>query len=150
MPKARNTASPISDDHYLAFIKTIHLSGLGMDDSNCRIDRSGFANAFSEESKAPVEVSGQHEVQNSGPNSFIVLGRYKVSVKGGKGSELMQISCTYSALFSTDKKAKPALVERFAENEVRLVFWPYFRQFVSDSTFRMSINPLLLPLTSET
>lgn len=150
MPKPKSIVTPDGDEQYVAFLKIVHLSGLGIDESACKLDRSNLAEAFSDGSRAPAEVTGKHEISSLEPKGFVVLGHYNVSVKDSGGSEVVSISCTYSALFLTDRKAKASFVERFAQNEVRLVFWPYFRQFVSDATFRMSINPLLLPLTSET
>ena len=37
--------------------------------------------------------------------------------------------------------------EGFAKDNAWLVFWPYFRQFVSDATARMAVPPEVLPLS---
>lgn len=149
MPKKRSQASLINADRYLEFIKSVHLTGLGMDEACFRIDREGFANSFSASEKPSATISGRHEVAHQQPDSLLILGRYEVSVKGKSGTDVVNITCTCSAMFTLEKEADKACVERFMGNEVHLVFWPYLRHFVSDSTYRMAIYPLILPLTSE-
>jgi preprotein translocase subunit SecB len=149
MPKAKKQPSRTESDQYREFIRTVHLSGLGIDEAEFKIDRVGFASSFPQSGRASAEITAQYEIVNRKPDSFVVLGHYLVSVKGNAGAELVKIKCTFSALFSLDKEADHPHVERFAQVEARLVFWPYLRHFVADSTYRMSISPLQLPLTSE-
>jgi hypothetical protein len=149
MPRVKSKALPTTPDPYLEFIRTVHLTGLGMDSSSFKIDRNAFAAAFPSPDKVAAEISARHELADLKENLLVIVGHYKVSVKGTNGVETADISCTLSALFSLDKKAEQAHVERFMNAEVRLVFWPYLRHFVSDSTYRMAIFPLILPLTSE-
>jgi preprotein translocase subunit SecB len=149
MPVRKKRSSQTKGDRYLEFLKTVHLSRLGMDGANFKIDRSALPASFPESEKASAEISGRHEILSPRPDCFGVLGHYKVSVKGSTGSEIVDLTCTYNAQFSLDKEAEQEFIERFARNEVRLVFWPYLRHFIADSTYRMSIPPLQLPLTSE-
>lgn len=150
MPKARSrTARTRTDDRYLEFIRTVHLAGTGIDRSSFSIDREKLATETSDAGSASAEIAGRHEIANQDASSFVVLGHYEVRMKGKSGSELVQISCTLSALFSLDAEAEPAFLQRFAENEARFVFWPNLRHYVADCTYRMGINPMLLPLTSE-
>jgi preprotein translocase subunit SecB len=120
-----------------------------MDTASFTIDREGFAASFPPPQKPSATISGRHRVVNRKRNSFVVIVEYKVSVIGNSGSEVVNISCKYSALFSLEKETDPACIKRFTDNEVQLVFWPYLRHFISDCTYRMAIFPLVLPLTSE-
>jgi hypothetical protein len=149
MSKTKSRSSLTKPDQYLGFIKTVHLSGLGIDEANFKIDRDAWASFAPKTGKTAAEISGRHEVVNRRSKSFVVLAHYRVSIKAESGLELAELSCTYSALFSLDKQAEPEFVARFANDEARLVFWPYLRHFISDSTYRMSITPLQLPLTTE-
>lgn len=149
MPKKRTASASAGADRYLQFIKKIHLAGLGMDAAESKIDRDAFAAAYPPGEKAPVEMNVVHEVTKQRADSFVILGRYRLAVKSRSGDELIGIQCTLSALFTVSGKWEQSLVERFAQNEVRVVFWPYLRHFLADTTYRMSITPLLLPLTSE-
>ena len=149
MPKKRSQVSPINADQYMEFIKSVHLSGLGIDAASFKIDREGFAASFPEMGKPSAQISVGNEVVHQKSDSFVILGKYKVSVKGKSGTDVVDISCTCSAMFSVEKEFDQACLERFMRNEVQLVFWPYLRHFVSDSTYRMAIYPLILPLTSE-
>jgi hypothetical protein len=149
MPKKRSQALPTSAERYVEFIKSVHLSGLGMDAASFMVDREAFAVSFPPPQKPSATISGRHKIVNRKPDSFVVIVEYTVSVIGNSGSEVVNISCKYSALFSLEKEADQECIERFTDNEVQLVFWPYLRHFVSDCTYRMAIFPLVLPLTSE-
>ena len=150
MPRAKIKSADTSKvERYLEFIGSVHLSGLGMDEATFKIDRAAYAAFVPKAEKNLAEISGRHEVINRHPNSFVVVGHYEVSVKGDSDQVLVSLRCRYSALFALDKEAEEEFIERFAQNEARLVFWPYLRHFISDSTYRMSITPLRLPLSSE-
>lgn len=150
MPKTRSrTARTRADDRYLDFIKTVHLAGTGMDKSSFDIDREQFAIDASESGTAAAEIAVRHQIAKQDARSFVVLGHYDVRMKGKSGAQVGQISCTLSALFSLDAEAEQVFLQRFADNEVRLVFWPSLRHYVADCTYRMGITPMLLPLTSE-
>lgn len=149
MAGKRKPAAHTSAERYVEFIKSVHLSGLGMDSASFNIDREAFAKAFPPPERPSAEISGRHEVLSRTKNSFVVVGRYEVAVKAGSGSGTVNINCTLSALFSVERETDDACIERFKDNEVHLVFWPYLRHFVSDCTYRMAIHPLILPLTCE-
>jgi len=149
MPRSKTKSSPTAADPYLEFIRKVHLTGLGMDSASFKIDRPRFPAAYPSPDSVAAEITGHQELTDRKADSFVVLGHYRVTVKGTDGSEVVELSCSISALFSLDKEVEDAHLQRFTETEVRLVFWPYLRHFVSDSTYRMAIFPLILPLTSE-
>ncbi len=149
MPRAKNKLIPTKTDQYLEFIRTVHLKGVGIDEANFKIDRAQYSSEFPSPATVKAELSGHHEIYDQDASSFIVRGHYKVVVRASSGSEVVNISCTIGAFFDLDKEAKKASLERFIQHEARLVFWPYLRHFIADSTYRMAIFPLVLPLTSE-
>ena len=149
MPKGKSRATSTKTDAYVKFIRSVHLSALGMDSATFKVDRQALASEFPAADKVSAEASGSHELVNLQEKSFTVLGHYTVSVKGPSGVNAAEVSCTFSALFSLDEPTDESYFDRFMGSEVRLVFWPYLRHFVSDATYRMAIYPLILPLTSE-
>jgi hypothetical protein len=149
MPRAKSRSSRAAGSGYLDFVRTVHLNGVGLDSATLKVERSLLSLSSGSSENPHAEVSGRQEAFDITSESFSVRGDYKVAISGVEGKEVVTIYCTYSASFSLDAGARKSEVERFASNEVRLVFWPYLRQFVSDTTARMSIPPLVLPLTSE-
>jgi preprotein translocase subunit SecB len=59
------------------------------------------------------------------------------------------VECTYVAHFHCDGcEVTREFAERFTQSELRLVVWPYFRQFVNDATARMAIQPIVIPFSA--
>jgi preprotein translocase subunit SecB len=63
--------------------------------------------------------------------------------------KIVTINATFSGRFDLTAKASEEYIRAFANLEARLIFFPYVRHFVSDLTYRMSIDPIVLPMTSE-
>src|SRR5207253_1685854 len=61
-------------------------------------------------------------------------------------SSSLKVSCVFHGHFHFDGEPKISWIQKFIEEDSWVMFWPYFRQFVSDVTARMSIPPELLPL----
>jgi preprotein translocase subunit SecB len=137
-------------DPYLEFIQTISLVGLGLDSCSCNISRVQLGESSKKNNELSIVIEANYIAIERASDYFLVKADCMVKLSD-KPSALTigDISCCFSALFNTSKEAAAASVERFAENEARLVFWPYMRQFISDITFKMSISPIILPLTSE-
>jgi preprotein translocase subunit SecB len=149
MRESKRRSSPPPDSDYLEFIKAVHLNAIALDSATLSIDREALASHFQGPDTPRAEVSARKQVFDVAPESFSIRGDYKVEIKAPGGQEIVKIECTYSASFSLERAAEEAQIERFAGEEVQLIFFPYLRQFISDITARMAIPPLVLPLTSE-
>jgi preprotein translocase subunit SecB len=71
-------------------------------------------------------------------------------VAGSQTSESpLVIECTFDAHFHVEAHMAEGFAKQFTESDMRLVLWPYFRQYVFDTTARMAIPPVLVPLSTE-
>lgn len=69
--------------------------------------------------------------------------------KANPASPAVLVECTYIAHFHCDGcEITKDLAERFTKSELRIVVWPYFRQFVNDATSRMAIQPIVIPFSA--
>lgn len=146
--KPKKAKSSTSD--YEKFIKTLRLSGLGMEEASAHVDRNLLGKLQTESVTLTVELNLHDEVVGIEEGFFVVVVRCEAKQVGRSDDAVpVKINCAYSALYTCEGIPDEAMVKRFAGSEARVVFWPYLRQFVADTTSRMSVSTILLPLTSE-
>lgn len=146
--KKKSNAAPTPDE-YLAFVQSAALQGIGLDSAALTVDRNALAEAASHHESLPVSINGQFKIISSHKDKLIVGAEFHLeqSVQSGDALQvLVSINCAFSALFNLGKPSRKDAAMRFAENEAKLIFWPYLRHFIADTTYRMAINPILVPL----
>lgn len=148
MPKKKITKAGI-DPEYSQFLKKVEIYALGLDCLSAKVDREAFFLAHSESApKATREIENHFKVIEFGEDHFDVRATFVLRVRNDEGEELLWIQAVYTAHFHTaNKQVRQENAERFARTEARLVFWPYFRQVVADTTSRMYIRTITIPLT---
>jgi preprotein translocase subunit SecB len=137
-------------DKYLSFLKSISLQGIGLDSASVNIDRIELTAANEAKQAAELTLDANFQILASTDTMLVAGANFKLSQAHTDNPEkvLMQIECSFSALFALHEPATAEATERFANAEAKLVFWPYLRHFVSDVSYRMAVAPILLPLTT--
>ena len=59
---------------------------------------------------------------------------------------LLEISATFNAVYSSKEKLDRELLEAFSEENVGYHVWPYWREFVQSSCYKLDVPPLQTPL----
>lgn len=149
MPRSKRQPSQSSASGYIDFVKALRLNNVSLESGSFDIEHRAFARKHEESENPTAEIGGRQSIAELEHSSFSVRGEYKVAIKGPRGKDFVRIDCAFIASFSLEEEFQEDHARRFAGNEVRLILWPYLRQFISDVTMRMSIPPLVLPLTSE-
>jgi preprotein translocase subunit SecB len=91
-------------------------------------------------------IDGDYRLDGVAETYFDVSATVNVAVRDKKDeSTALSIECTYEGHFHGVPPVQRDLAERFVKSQLRVVLWPYVRQFVSDTTARMSIGPVFLP-----
>lgn len=151
--KISRMSTKTTSKKYGGFLRAIHLAGLGLDRASVEIDRNALAEAQSQKVAVSQEMHVTLKLIHHDNHNFVVGADCELLLKTETGetgtSEIGHIRCSFSALLTTEQNVDVHLAERFASGEAKLVFWPYVRQFVSDTTYKMAISPILIPLTSE-
>ena len=132
------------------FIKSVKFGGIGLDKCVASVDRIRLLDAKEREKDLEIEITMNQSVLTHEENYFVIATDFDLTQRA-KGSEkkLVSIAATFSARFDLTKPASQELVSGFAGLEARLIFFPYLRHFVSDTSHRMSIETIVLPMTSE-
>ena len=147
MKKKTSTKSSTSPAAYQRFRDGVTLYALGMDELATKLDREAYKTAHSESSSEIVrEIKVTMSVVDASDEHFDVAGKFDLSVNTKAGETLLSLSVVMSAHFHTDEEVPVDFAKDFANTEGRLIFWPYFRQTVSDVSSRMYIAPITVPL----
>lgn len=135
-------------EKYLSFLQKVALQGVGLDSATAKVDRTALAEAVASNEAGELSLDASFGVVLNAPDRLVTGGTFRVKQLPKKGLEvsLLQIECTFSAMFQLGEPVDQATAERFANAEAKLVFWPYLRHFIADTSYRMAITPILLPL----
>ena len=149
MPEKKTSASK-RNQQYAAFLKGIQLLGFGLQESRTAQNRALYAELY-EKGRLTRRISTEYRTTEVEKDFFNATAKLMLTVedKKGPGPPAVVVECTYVAHFHCDGcQITSELAERFTESELRLVVWPYFRQFVNDATAKMTIDPILIPFSA--
>jgi preprotein translocase subunit SecB len=133
-----------------AFIKSVKFTGIGLDKSNVFVNRDLLTKARDGEDPLEIELAIRQHVVAHEKDYFVVGADFDLTQRTKSSDDkIVSISATFSARFELTKPANESLLKAFAALEARLIFFPYLRHFVSDISYRMAIDTIVLPMTSE-
>jgi len=131
---------------YTDFIKSLNLSVIALTESNVKVDRDAYLN---EENHAISIGWKAKPVVPAGRDYFDVIAELTVKVAKPKSqTAFLELKATYALHVHCMKDFPKEYGARFCNVEVRLMLWPYFREFVTGMCGRMHIPPVFLPLAT--
>ncbi len=147
MRKSKNVSTKDTQSGYERYLRSLRLLGLGLESCSARVEREPYF-AISEKREGVRQIEARYDLTGVGDNYFESAARFKLTIAPEKAkTPALQIECTFSAHFHVPAGVKE-FAKRFTDSEFRVVVWPYFRQFVSDITARMTVPPVLVPFAS--
>jgi preprotein translocase subunit SecB len=126
----------------------VDLFAIGLDALNANLDRSNYALAYAEDKKRiKRSVESTYNVTDYSDEHFDVTGKLFLRVEAaGFQNPILSLDIAVTGHFHPKRTVSRDEAGRFARAEARLIFWPYFRQIVSDTTGRMHVGAITLPL----
>jgi len=149
--KKRNTTSTEQDSNYDKFLKELSIFDIRLINSSCRLDTGADKKMRTDKRPVPVRhlISTEYELGEVGDQFFNASVHCKFVIQGEKiKAKPVSIDCSFQGHFHTESAIQKKLAERFTQSDLRLVVWPYLREFIQDMTVRMSIPPVVLPYLS--
>ncbi|HEY7160251.1 MAG TPA: hypothetical protein VH815_03285 [Acidobacteriota bacterium] len=136
---------------YQNFLKHLSLVDLGLIESSSKFLPDDYMKLRSEKSeRATISIGAEYDLKEAKERYFEVVAKFKLNIVGTKTkTHPVSIECSFLAHFHTKESVVKDLAERFTNIDFKIIAWPYFRQFIHDVTARMSIPPLLIPLSLE-
>lgn len=150
MPTKKSTRRGTLPSTTKPLVDQVELFAIGVDSLNAKVDRTNYSDAYAEDNKEILRrIDSTCRVSDYSPEHFdIAASLYlRVEAKGFK-DPILFIDTTISGHFHPKTTLSREDAEKFAAGEARLIFWPYFRQLVSDTTARMHVATITLPLAA--
>jgi preprotein translocase subunit SecB len=151
MRKGKLHSISMNDTSYDEFINKLSLVELRLISSSSKLDSKSLERMItSKASNVTRMISVNYKLKSVGENYFESTAQLGLAFRSQKTKLTpVKVECTFSAHFHVKTPFTKKLAQRFTDSELRLVVWPYFRQFVQDTTARMSIPPVLIPFSVE-
>lgn len=129
---------------YKSFLESLNLYSLALVRSLVRANRREYLRAEETSLQAtlackPTRIAREHF-------DLLATLRLKMSLPGDRRT-LVRIVATYELHFHSTDPVRQDFVHRLSESEVRFIIWPFFREFVSSTSSRMHIPPIVLPVS---
>ena len=145
MPRTSAQKKTVNEPSYADFIATLQLYSIGLAETNCSINRPEFW----KKEKANINYQLISKASDIGDEAFDAKSTLTLAVTGEKSkTQAVQITVAFDLHFHA-KIARKEFVEKFCESEIRLIVWPYFREYVSNTIARMHIPPVILPISNK-
>jgi hypothetical protein len=143
--KSKSTKAGVGD-RYSKFLNALDPVVIALIHSAFRIDREEYLRSENDEIALRllpelIRMEGEH---------FDVRVSLSLFIRAAKSRKaIVRFSATYDLHFH-GAFVTEANVKAFVESDVRLIIWPYFREFVNNSSARMHVPPIILPVSGQT
>lgn len=149
MPSKKKQSIPEQEDsNYIEFLKNIELIALALNRCSAEINREIYDGSARDAESSSRNVTAKYRLSDMSDTSFDATASFDLAVRNKADKTALRVECVFEAHFHPAKLLTRSFAERFVESELRLVVWPYFRQFVFDITARMWIPPVLIPFST--
>ena len=132
---------------YAEFLEGLAPVILGMERGSFSLNRATF---WDETKSGRRLLSSTYTLADVSEDYFDVEATFVLAFQwpesDGPVTQPLRIECVFRGHFHTSGPVDRDHAKTFAETESWLIFWPFFRQFVSDTTARMAIPPVVIPL----
>jgi hypothetical protein len=113
-----------------------------------KLDRPLFFEALKKEKALTREYRSGYKVTDSSEHYFDFDAVFSVAIIDSKGHRTLTIECVFDVHMHSKSEPSKRFLNRFSENELALIMVPFARQFILDTTARMSVPPIIIPLTT--
>jgi hypothetical protein len=133
-----------------SFLQSIRLFGPRLVAAESRIDHRRYFGLLEDRKHSAIELNASYRLLEIDDEAFDAEGEFRLVATDKTGAEGLSLRCVYQVHFHVTRAAiDRKFAATFVQSELRIVLWPYFRYFVSDTCARMGIPPVTVPLATE-
>ena len=145
----RRTSSSLTPSRYETFLRSVQLVAMGLARSSSRLDRAEYVRLQREAEGGNLKFKTDYRLEEVGPQYFEVRGVFALLVEDPKTRKsALEIEVEYAAHLHAHPPIDRKLVEQFTRSDLRLILWPFFREYVFDVTGKMAIRPITVPIST--
>jgi hypothetical protein len=126
---------------YKEKLGSVDLKSICLDSFSAVVNRDKLGSSM----KTTINDKRKYEIKENGDVVFLHSFELINTTKSKKDYGI-KISCSYSLCFRSKLELSSAFWDIFLAVNLHINTWPYFREFVQNTTQRMSVYPLTLPL----
>jgi preprotein translocase subunit SecB len=128
---------------YPDFLRSLDLFSISLTDSSFHGDRDQYF----EHAKHELGVEWDTRVEARWDASFDVRVDVKIVISAPTAKEsFFSLNASYLLHVHAPAPLEEEHVKRFAESEVRLIVWPYAREYATSVFGRLHVPPAILPV----
>lgn len=129
----------LSGEAYVAFIQQLQLERIWL--KSTRVTNASRGNM---PHTVSVTIDDSHSWSDSGAG-FQAFHKYTAEFKGDRNRKLAKVEVEFGLDYASDEPMNDELFEVFAETNLPLNSWPYFREYLSSTVSRIGWIPFTLP-----
>ncbi len=131
----------IPPDEYRKILRTIQLKEIVLLSANIKSNRDKFAKSL----KVNVNMSPTSFQRHDEENVDIDIKCRLVAFEEKKSQYAVSLESFYRMSIIAGKGFDEEFFEIYKEVNLPVNIWPYFREFVANTTYRMNMPPITLP-----
>jgi preprotein translocase subunit SecB len=129
---------------YTSFLRSLGIFSISLTDSTFHGDRVRYF----DDPKRELDVEWKTGIDQLWESGFDVRASVTIRVSGPKSkASSFLLTAVYVLHIHAPAPVNPQHVKRFAGSEVRLIIWPYVREYAMSVFGRMHVPPTILPVT---
>jgi preprotein translocase subunit SecB len=107
----------------------------------------GDRDQYFEHSKHELDVDWTTQLAAQQEESFDVRANVRIRISAPKAKDFFTLTASYLLHVHAPAPLDPKHIKRFSVSEVRLIVWPYVREYATSVFGRMHVPPAILPVT---
>jgi len=143
MDQTKEARPRVSPKEYREFIKGVELLGIIVKESQAR----RLADTIDLSRRVDLNTNERAEFKMNAGNTCVVQHHYDLSMNyTGERDKLLEVQCTFELGLRVASPMTKDYFGVFAQVNLPVNTWPYFREFVHSTVSRMGLPPVVLPL----
>src|SRR5580704_2135868 len=131
---------------YLEFLKALEVESIYLSECSAKFNPKGMNTSAKQIPVNGATRFGDPEITKHG---FVVLATTKVRIGTNRDNQALiaDLKATFTLEFNLHAPEEHLVaIKAFAKTNIKVIVWPYFREFVSNLTSRAAIPPFNMPI----
>lgn len=138
---SKNDKPQLSPEEYRELLKHVQLKLIALEEFSAKVLRDKISKSMT------IHVKDKISYSIEDVNHVSVLHGYELyASSGAKKDSALKLTCVFKLIYESESALTPQFLDIFTKKNISLNTWPYLREFVHNTTQRMELPPLILPL----